>query len=164
VNLHAVEARRLAYRRRGCETLDDVLDLVRRQLTRRCRTGEVQGHRAWRDGRVPERERVRLPPWMIDLHQDRNACVLGGLGPARQCVKVALVLDDDVARLTELRAIDHHVAGDDQAVPTAAPAGVEPLQPLVGGVALIAEPFAQRGLHDPVRKHQAAGQFQGVVQ
>ena len=43
MDLHTVETRRLAYHRGGCETLDDVFDLSRCQLTRRGRTGEVEG-------------------------------------------------------------------------------------------------------------------------
>ncbi len=57
-------------------------DLARTsKLTRRGRTGEVEGHRAGCHGRVAERERVRLAPWMVELNPDRNAGVLGGFGP-----------------------------------------------------------------------------------
>ena len=46
MDLHTIEARRLAHHRRGRETLNDVFDLSRCQLTRRGRTGQVEGHRA----------------------------------------------------------------------------------------------------------------------
>ena len=164
MDLHTVETRRLAHHRRGGETLDDVFDLSGCQLTRRGRAGKIEGHRAGRHRGVTECQRVGLAPWMIELHPDRDAGVLGGLGPARQRVQVALVLDDDVARLAELGAIDHHIAGDDQTVPTLAPARVEPLESLVGRVLLVAEPFAQRSLHDPIGQHLAARQCQRVVQ
>jgi hypothetical protein len=156
--LHTVETGRLAYRRRDGESVNDVFDLSRCQLTRRGRTGEIERHRARGYWGVTERERVGLAPRVIDLHPDRNAGVLGGLRPPRQCVQVALVLDDDVARLAELRTVDHHIAGDDQTISALAPARIKPLQSLVRRVLLVAKPFAQRGLHDPIGQHLAARQ------
>src|SRR6476660_7976189 len=126
MDLHTVEAGCLANHRRGGETLDDVFDLSRCQLTRCGRAGKIEGHWARRHRGVSECQRVGLAPWVIELHPDRDTGVLGGLSPARQRVQVAFILDDDVAWLTELGAIDHHIAGDDQAVPTLAPARVEP--------------------------------------
>ena len=113
---------------------------------------------------MTECQRVGLAPWVIELHPDRDTGVLGGLSPARQRVQVAFVLDDDVARLTELGAIDHDIAGDDQTVSTLAPAGVEPLESLVRRILLVAEPFAQRGLHDPIWQYLPARQGQRVMQ
>jgi len=68
------------------------------------------------------------------------------------------------ARLTELGAIDHDIAGDDQTVSTLAPAGVELFDSLVRRILLVAEPFAQCGFHDPIGQHLAARQRQRVVQ
>src|SRR5262249_35105372 len=150
--------------RGGRETLNDVFDFVRCQLTRRGRTGKAQGHWAGGNRGVPEHERVRLAPRMIQLHPDRDTGVLRGFGPERQRIEVALVLDDDIARLAQLRAIDHDIAGDDQTVPASAPARIQPLEAAIRGVALVAESFAQRGLHDPIGQHLATGQGQWVVQ
>src|SRR5690242_20284570 len=97
MDLHAIETRCLTYFCRGRETFHDVFDLIGCQLTRHCRAGEVQGHWAGCDRGVPECERVGLAPGMIELNPDRDTGILGGLGPSRQCVQVALVFDDDIA-------------------------------------------------------------------
>src|SRR6185436_3399140 len=57
--------------RRSGETLDDVFDLSRCQLTRRGRTGKTEGDWARRHRGVTECQRVGLAPWMIELHPDR---------------------------------------------------------------------------------------------
>jgi len=82
----------------------------------------------------------------------------------RQAGEIAVVLDDDVVGLAELGEVDNDVPGDDEAVSTLAPALVEPLDPVVRSVALVAEGLAQRGLHDPVGKGLPVGQVERVVQ
>ena len=48
--------------------------------------------------------------------------------PSRERGQGGLVLDDDVARALEMVAIEHRVAGDEEAEAGLAPARVEPAQ------------------------------------
>ena len=100
---------------------------------------------------------------MIELHPDRNAVIVGRLGPPAECVKVAVVLDHHVAGLAQLGAINHHVAGDQQPVSALTPRAIEPLQAVIGGVRRIGECLTHRGLHEAVRENLPAGQRQWVL-
>src|SRR5690242_5529690 len=124
VNLDTVKTRCFADRRGRREPGDDVLDLPAGQLPRCDGAGKVEGDSTGGDRNMSQGKRIGLAAGVIDLGENGAAGVLGCLCPARYRVQVVFILDDDVARFSELGAVDHDVAGDDQSISTAAPGGV----------------------------------------
>jgi hypothetical protein len=66
-----------------------------------------------------------LATGMVDLHQRGGALAPRGGRPASQGLEVAVVLDDDVERLADRAAVDHDVAGDQQAGAAVSPALID---------------------------------------
>jgi hypothetical protein len=81
---------------------------------------------------VADSEGVGLAARVIELGPDRHAGIMGGLDPPGECGQVTVVLDYHVAGFTQLGAIDHHVAGDQQPVPALTPPAVEALEAGIG--------------------------------
>ena len=83
--------------------------------------GSASGTALGATGGVPDVQEVGLTAGVVQLREDRRSTVVRGLGPRRQLRQGPVVLDRDVARLPEVGAVDHDVAGDQQAVATLAP-------------------------------------------
>ena len=162
VELHPVEAGGLTHRGSRREAIDDVLDLDGRELAGHGRAGKRQRHGAGRDRRVPDVQEVGLTAGVVQLREDRRSTVVRGLGPRRQLRKGPVVLDRDVARLSEVGPVDHDVAGDQQAVATLGPPPVERDDALVGRVVAVAQRLAQRRLRDAVGQSYAGRQVERV--
>jgi hypothetical protein len=99
-----------------------------------------------------------VPPWVRQLQDELDIGALGHLGPPAQLLPVSGVLDHHVARCFQRRAIDHHVAADQQ------PGAGERQRPVGGDelvgrcAATIGQMLAGRGLRDPIRQGDAAAQ------
>ncbi len=163
VDLHAVEAGLLGDGCRGGEAADDVLDLIGRELTRSLGAGHLERDGTRRD-RLGAAEGIGLTARVVDLHPDRDAAVLGGLGPAPELVEVAIVLDRDIAGLAEMAPVDHDVAGHDESVAAFAPCHEEAFELLGRRVGGIAERLAEGRLHEAVGQDLAAGKRQRFVE
>jgi hypothetical protein len=101
---------------------------------------------------------------VVDLHPDRGATRVDGVGPGRELTQVAVVVEDDVAGFDQPVAVDHDVAGDEEPGAGVGPGGVEAAQLVGGGAVAGGELFAHAGFDDAVGQHGAAGQFQLVGQ
>ena len=163
VQLDAVEARALDDGGGGREAIDDVEDLRLGERVRRDRSRHLRRERA-RGDRMGAGDAERLAARMVELHPHLCAAGLSGRRPAPQAVEVTVVLDDDVARLADVAAIDHHVAGEQQARAARAPRPIQLRELRRRPVMPVAELLAHRGLRDPVGEHRAAGEGERTVE
>ena len=164
VELDAVEPRLLAHRGSGREPVDDLLDLIRGQRSRDGRAGQRQRYSARGDRLVADVHQVGLASRVVELGEDRRTAVVRCLGPFGELGKCPVVLDDDVAGLTEVVAVDHDVAGDEQAVASLGPPAIQRDDPLVGRVVGVSQRLAECRLRNPVGQSHAAGKFERVVE
>ncbi len=166
VDLHATEAGFLADGRAAPEALDDVVDLGRCGFAR----GLEEGRHVLAEGNGRGREVERVQPLgrllarMVELRPDGGALRGCRTRPLPQDGQVGLVLDGDVAGLSQSATVDHHVASQDQAQARGAPALVQPDQIGRGSVVVGAQRLAHRRLGDPISQHAAIGQVQRPVQ
>ncbi len=74
-----------------------------------------------------------------------------------------VVLDDHVSRLAQVTAVDHHIAGHDEAKSAGSPAPVQLDEPMVGALGGVAETLAEGRLHEPIAQNLARGKGEGIV-
>ena len=168
VDLHAGEARRLGRLRRHAEMLNEVGDLRLGQGDRIAEllAGEGDGGGRRRLGVRIDRDR-RLAPGVADLHPDMPAAALarrGHAGEGGQCLCVRRAIDDHIAGTLQMKAVDLHIAGDQEAGSPVRPEAVEPLQFRRRTALHVRQPLRHRGLGEAVRQHGPARQDERIGQ
>ena len=166
VDLHTTESGALDDARRTRKALDQRHNLVFSQCPRRGEKG-LQG----RTERHRRRRHVlgiqplgRLASGVIELHPELRTVRLARRRPALQERHVAVIFNGHIVRLTQGPAIDHGVAGNQQANATRRPAPVQPHQRLSGVVIGGAQGFTHRRLSQTVLQATAIGQRQRLLQ
>ena len=98
---------------------------------------------------------------MVQLQPDVMTRPCSCTRPAPERVKIAIVLQDNVAWLRKRQAIDHHVACEQQACPTFCPDAVEVLECRRGTVVGGTNPLTNGAIGKSVGQYSSAGEPKG---
>jgi hypothetical protein len=102
-----------------------------------------------------------LPAGMIELQPELRALCPTDPRPIAKCLELAWVLENHPAGSGHGAAVDHDIAGQDQAGATVGPRPIELKECGRGGVLGVGHVFLHRGLGDAVGNDGSIGKCEG---
>ncbi|MOA03788.1 hypothetical protein D3C78_1233120 [compost metagenome] len=122
---------------------------------------EIQRDRRWRQGLLAEVGHG-LAARMVELHPEVRTAGPTDTGPLAETIQVALVFQGYTAGAGHGAAVDHHIAGQQQAGFTLGPGLIQAQQRLVGHLIGVGEVLFHRGFGNAIADGLAVGQIQGL--